>query len=149
MKNLALPFVLSLSLVSLLGCQKNADGDIWPLIENCDLHQQTCYSQQGESRVALTLQPQPIPIAKPLQVEAQIEAIDAVKVELDISGINMYMGYNRVPLHAVAEQNEHYQGTSMLAFCTNDVMQWQVTLLIHQSNGDVLQVPFKLETRNR
>lgn len=149
MKARILPIVLSLSFASLIGCQQTTDGDIWPLVENCDLHQQTCFSEQAEANVSLTLHPQPIPIAKPIQVEAQIKALDVVKVELDISGINMYMGYNRVPLTADAVQPGLYHGTSMLAFCTNDIMQWQFTLLIHQPNGDVLQVPFKLETRNR
>lgn len=149
MKTRILSIVLPLSFASLIGCQQATDGDIWPLVDNCDLHQQTCLSQQAEASVSLTLHPQPIPIAKPIQVEAQLQVLDAVKVELDISGINMYMGYNRVPLTADAIQPGRYHGTTMLAFCTNDVMQWQFTLLVHQPNGEVLQVPFKLETRNR
>lgn len=140
---------LLLAAIGLSACQSDLDGEIWPLVENCDLHQQTCQAEQGAATVSLNITPQPIPIAKPLQINAVLKGLTAEKLELDISGINMYMGYNRVQLHADSEQTGHYKGSSMLAFCTNEVMQWQLTLLAHQADGSVIQIPFKLETRNR
>lgn len=137
------------SLVLLSACQNKSDTQSWPLVEDCDLHQQTCQSQQGESRASLSIQPQPIPLAKPFQIEVQLDNLDAQTLELDISGINMYMGYNRVSLTANPDQPGHYTGTSMLAFCTNEVMEWQISLLLQQADGSRLQIPFKLVTRNR
>jgi hypothetical protein len=139
--------MFAVSLWLLTGCQSDSQGDIWPMVENCDLHQQTCVSKNGESQASLSITPHPIPIAKPLEIEARLSNLPADKVELDISGLNMYMGYNRVTLEP---QNEpgHFGGRSMLAFCTNEVMLWQITLLVHH-NGEVLQIPFQLETRNR
>jgi hypothetical protein len=133
----------------LVGCDTKPAGDVWPMVEDCDLHQSTCSSQQGKASASLQFSPQPIPIAKPLQVEVILNQIDTTKLELDISGINMYMGYNRVTLQADNTQPHHFKGQTMLAFCTNEVMHWQITLLAHQADGSVLQIPFKLETRNR
>lgn len=137
------------SLVLLSACQDKPHTQTWPLVEDCDLHQQTCQAQHAEARAILTIQPQPIPLAKPFQVDVQLENIEAQTLELDISGINMYMGYNRVTLTADAEQPGRYTGTSMLAFCTNEVMEWQISLLLHQADGRRVQIPFKLITRNR
>ncbi|WP_044406817.1 hypothetical protein [Thiomicrospira microaerophila] len=135
--------------LGLVGCDSKLEGDVWPLVEDCDLHQQTCRSQQADARASLTLSPQPIPIAKPIQVNVLLEQLEAEKLELDISGINMYMGYNRVTLKPDTDNPDRYQGQTMLAFCTNEVMHWQLTLLVHQADGQVSQIPFKLETRNR
>lgn len=137
------------ALLSLSACQSDPEGDIWPLVTDCDLHEQTCVSQSQSAQVQLTLMPQPIPIAKPLSVKAHLSGLDAHKVELDISGINMYMGYNRTRLQADAERPGVFNGTAMLAFCTNEVMLWQVTLLVHHADGQITQIPFQLETRNR
>jgi hypothetical protein len=133
----------------LAGCDTKPAGEVWPMVEDCDLHQHTCTAQQGEASASLQFTPQPIPIAKPLQVEVMLNQIDATKLELDISGINMYMGYNRVTLLPDNNQSNQFNGQTMLAFCTNEVMHWQITLLAHQTDGTVLQIPFKLETRNR
>ncbi|WP_029933713.1 hypothetical protein [Thiomicrospira pelophila] len=138
-----------LSLVLLSACQNKPDIQSWPLIEDCDLHQQTCQAQQGNSIASLSIQPQPIPLAKPFQIEVQLNNLEAQTLELDISGINMYMGYNRVTLKADPAQPGRFTGSSMLAFCTNEMMEWQISLLLQQADGTLLQIPFKLVTRNR
>ncbi len=138
-----------LSGFSLSGCEQSSPENIqqWPLSETCDLHQQTCTSEFEGRSVSLKISPHPIPIARPLGIEVLLKNIEAEKVELDISGINMYMGYNRVPLTA-AKQPGRYIGTSMLAFCTNKKMEWQITLMIHQKDGSQIQIPYHLDTKN-
>lgn len=148
MRLLAFTSVVFLSFI-LGGCGDKFEGDVWPMVENCDLHQQTCHAQYANASASLTLNPQPIPIAKPLQVEVTLQNITTDKLKLDISGINMYMGYNRVVLQADANNPNQFKGQTMLAFCTNEVMYWQLTLLAYQADGQVTQIPFKLETRNR
>lgn len=141
-------YALLTAFITLLsGCQSELDGDVWPMVTDCDLHHQTCSSQYGEAQAQLTLTPQPIPVAQPLNAEVIFQGLDAEKVEFDIAGINMYMGYNRITLEKQAEGR--YSGRPMLAFCTNEVMLWQLTLLVHHSDGEVTQIPFQLETRNR
>lgn len=149
MKTLMMCFVGLVSLLLLSACQTSDDITSWPIVDDCDLHQQTCQAQQGDARASLSLQPQPIPIAKPFKIDVQLEQIAAEKVELDISGLNMYMGYNRVTLTPDPSQPGRYQGTSMLAFCTNEIMEWQVSILLQLADGTRLHIPFILETRNR
>ncbi len=141
--------LLTLSGFSLSGCEQSPPENIqqWSMSETCDLHQTTCTSKFMGRSVSLKISPHPIPIARPLGIEVLLENIEAEKVELDISGINMYMGYNRVPLTA-AKQPGRYIGTSMLAFCTNKKMEWQITLMIHQKDGSQIQIPYRLDTIN-
>ncbi|SIN71969.1 hypothetical protein SAMN05443662_0279 [Sulfurivirga caldicuralii] len=136
-------FLLSL-LVLLAGCSHNDNATVWPLDKSCNLHQQACTATHGDQAVTLAITPRPIPVAKPLQVEVRLRNIPAKQVALDISGLNMYMGYNRVTLKQ--ENNDVWTGSSMLAFCTNDTMQWQLTVLIDTPDGQQIQVPFYLET---
>jgi hypothetical protein len=135
---------------ALTGCNNGDSAQVtqWPMTEDCDLHQQTCVSRNENQSVSLKISPHPVPIARPLGIELQLENIQADEVELDISGINMYMGYNRVEL-TPAKEPGRYIGTSMLAFCTNETMQWQITLMIHKADGSQIQIPYRLETRNR
>jgi len=110
----------------------------------CQLHTGDCIIEQDAIRVRLSISPQPIPIAKGLNITAEIQGVMADKVQLDINGSNMYMGYNRVSLTQVAP-NE-WQGKSILSFCTIDEMQWQLTLLIDLADGQQIQAPFPLVT---
>lgn len=136
-------FLLSV-LVVLSSCTHNKNAQVWPLNKACNLHQQTCTTTHGEQAVTLSITPRPIPVAKPLDVTVTLKQIPAKQVALDISGLNMYMGYNRVTLKKT--QPGVWQGKSMLAFCTNDTMQWQLTVLIDTADGRQIQVPFYLET---
>lgn len=151
MKQLYSPLVIGLVslwlLSTLTACSQEKDANIWPMNSQCDLHQQACVTQSAEQSVRLKLLPNPVPIARPLTVEVNLKHIEAESVKLDISGINMYMGYNRIQL--ATPNNQDWFGTSMLAFCTNEVMEWQITVMITQKDGTELQVPYKLVTRNR
>lgn len=136
---------LLLSLFLLLAaCGQQTKITTWPLVKDCNLHQQACTATQGNQSVTLDIHPKPISVAKPLKVSVTLQNLPAKRVELDISGINMYMGYNRVSLDPVGENR--WQGDSMLAFCTNDAMEWQVSVLVTQSDGKVIQFPFYLKT---
>lgn len=131
------------------GCSSSNQESVkqWPSPENCDLHNQACTATNGEAKATLEISPHPIPIARPLGIEVDVENLIVKKMELDISGVNMYMGYNRVDLSAASPNR--YVGTSMLAFCTNEKMLWQITLMIETAQGDKIQIPYNLETINR
>lgn len=137
-----------MGLASLQGCNSGSDIEVeqWQLVKGCDLHTETCEASHGDSKLSLKISPHPIPIARPLGIEVDLHNLNPSKVQLDISGINMYMGYNRVDL--TSTKPGHWVGTSMLAFCTAETMQWQITLMLEE-NGKQIQVPFYLETSNR
>jgi hypothetical protein len=111
---------------------------------NCHLHLQSCTSNYQQMSFTLDITPKPIPIAKQLNVNAQIQGVAPTQVQLDINGSNMYMGYNRITLRQ--QQDGSWTGKSLLAFCTTDAMQWQLTLLVDLPDGAQLQIPFPLTT---
>jgi hypothetical protein len=117
---------------------------ILPLAEQCQLHQQACTIHAQGLTVTLDVAPKPIPIAKQLSIKANITGAMPSKVQLDINGSNMYMGYNRIPL--VQQEDGSWAGKSLLAFCTIDKMQWQLTLIIDLNDGTQIQAPFPLTT---
>jgi hypothetical protein len=140
-------FILSTLLFTACSQQHDSKNTtVWPTIEDCDLNHQICTATQAEQSISLKISPHPIPIAIPLGVELSIQKIPAVKVELDISGANMYMGYNRVTLISDGEDGRYVGGT-MLAFCTTAKMKWKITILIHQVDGKQIQIPYLLETQ--
>lgn len=115
-----------------------------PVNQSCNLHMAKCHTTFANNDISLDITPKPIPIAKTLQIHTQIEHLPVVKVQLDINGSNMYMGYNRVSL---TKQNDgSWTGKSLLAFCTTDKMNWQLTLLIDLADGHQIQAPFLLST---
>ena len=135
--------------VFIAACSQGPDSDVvqWDVDESCNLHEQSCVASSGDAEVSLKISPHPIPIARPLGIEVNTQNLQIKKMELDISGINMYMGYNRVELKST--KPDRFVGTSMLAFCTNQKMLWQITLMIHLADGSQIQIPYELETINR
>lgn len=139
-------FILAWFIGLLLGCARSdIEADVWPMVHDCNLHQQACTASRGAAKVTLDIQLKPIPVAKPLQVQVHLQGIDAKAVALDISGLNMYMGYNRVELKPAG--NNRWTGRSMLAFCTSQKMEWRVSVVITRPDGTQVVVPFYLETR--
>lgn len=143
--------ILGLIFISifLASCTNVQDLMTWDLVsaKTCDLHKESCSTGRGGLELSLDLGSQPVPIAKNFIATVNLSGIQPTKVELDITGVNMYMGFNRVALKEVGEGV--YQGNSMLAFCTNEKMIWQVGVLLHLEDGSKQLVPFELITTNR
>jgi hypothetical protein len=154
MKSLSTLPILLLAVTLLSGCDQSGTAEPenvrvvqWPLNTQCNLHKQPCTTQQGKQSVTLDVQPRPIPVAKPLGVTVTLKNISAKAIQLDIGGKNMYMGFNRANLKPTSP--DRWVGTTMLAFCTNGKMEWQLTLLITLEDGSQIQVPYPLETSSR
>jgi hypothetical protein len=141
----------SVILMHLTSCQKaSTPNQVWTMVDNCSLHESTCTQHNGDQSIKLTVTPQPVTVAKPLNIKVQTKNLDIVSMQLDIDGINMYMGYNRTNLEVVGKQlTNHWQGSTMLAFCTNNRMTWKVTVAATLKNGKVIEAPFKLTTYNK
>lgn len=119
----------------------------WPPNEECNLHHQNCLLKYGDQSVELSVSPNsPIPVARLLDVEVKTANLSIEKAEFDIAGINMYMGYNRIQLQPTSPNHNHFSGKAMLAFCTNDIMEWQLTVLLFLKDGQVIEAPFLLTT---
>jgi len=138
---------LGLFIALVVWWQQNIDTQpvvVLPIDNKCQLHEHPCSSVHDAVRVTLTPHTQPIPIAKGIDFTATLENLAAERVQLDINGRNMYMGYNRIDLKQ--QDAQHWTGKSLLAFCTIDAMQWQLTLIIDTADGKQWQIPFPLTT---
>lgn len=150
--SLMIMLAIVLSLNALSGCSHEGNNDPiqqWPLNQTCNLHKSACITQHDKQKVILDIYPKPIPIARMFKVRVKLENLYAENIQLDIAGVNMYMGYNRVTLRPVLGQPGLYEGQSMLAFCTNKTMQWQFTVMIKTTDHKKVQAPFYLETKTR
>jgi len=113
----------------------------------CDFTQGACinaFNLDGQPiQITLTLTPGQLPITKPLEAEVNVNGYPFSTGEIDISGVNMYMGFNRQPLEKVSAGT--LRGETMLAFCTENKMIWKATVILKQDK-ESLEVPFEFET---
>lgn len=141
--------ILALGVIAVLGYHYSplllpkADLTLMPT-EGCDLNRQACSARMpGDTgHVELSLSPRPLPVVKPLQVVATLNGIDASKVELDFSGVDMEMGYNRMTLKP--DGQGHFVGQAMIPVCVTGRMLWRATLMIEAERRRIA-VPYLFE----
>ncbi len=118
---------------------------VWPMLHpdvsleipadpDCDLRAGPCISSLGgESRVSFSIEPKEIPLVKPLQLRVDLQGVQASSVEVDFSGVDMDMGFNRVKLEPVAEGA--FAAKGILPVCVRDAMEWEAKVLISSQQG--------------
>ncbi len=113
--------------------------------EDCDLNQQACTADlPSGGQALLDLEPRPVPMQEPLAVTLQLTGQDPDWVELDLTGVEMYMGFNRARLERVAPGS--YRGEAVLPVCASESMTWAATLL-PEGAAERGQVQFRFVTR--
>lgn len=109
----------------------------------CDLHTRACHADiPGGGRIELSLTPHPIPVMKTVQVSVSTTGIDASKIEFDLAGVDMNMGFNRKTL--VATGDGRYTAETILPVCVTGRMAWRATLVIETGRRRIA-VPFLFE----
>ena len=143
-----LSIILALAIIAVVGYKfsplllPKADLTVEPAA-GCDLHQQACHADiPGGGRIELSLAPHPIPVVKPLQVNATLTGITANTVEIDFAGVVMNMGFNRKTL--VASGDGRYTADAMLPVCITGRMAWRATLVV-ETDKQRIAVPFLFE----
>ena len=107
----------------------------------CDLHRSPCaVTLPGGGKLVVRMQPLPIPMVRPFQVEVKLEGISALRVEVDFAGVDMNMGLNRPELSARAAGVYGVEAT--LPVCITGQMEWQATVLV-ETAGQRIAVPFR------
>jgi hypothetical protein len=100
----------------------------------CDLRSGPCASSFGDdASVLLSIEPRDIPLVKPLQIEVDLQGVAADRVEVDFSGVDMDMGFNRVKLEALG--GGRYGAKGILPVCVRDSMEWEAKVLINTPEG--------------
>jgi hypothetical protein len=111
---------------------------------SCNLRTAMCTSVLPKgAKVSFAITPKEIPLLQPLTLEVIIKGIKVVKVEVDIAGLNMDMGYNRTTLSA--KTKNHFKGNTTIPICIRNKMDWQASVLL-QTNQGLINVPFHFQT---
>jgi hypothetical protein len=118
---------------------------VWPLLfpevatsiqadPSCDLRAGPCTSSLDSSaRVSFAIEPREIPLLKTLKLRVELQGLEAQQVEVDFSGVDMNMGFNRFKLAATKEGV--FAGEGILPVCVRDAMEWEARVMISTSSG--------------
>ena len=110
----------------------------------CDLRAGDCQlAFGGGGRVRFAITPRTIPVIEPLTLRVEVEGLDVRAVEVDFSGTDMYMGYNRVPLRP--QGAGRFVGEGRIPVCVRDAMEWEAKVMLHTDRG-LYVAPFRFIT---
>lgn len=115
-----------------------------PLDETCSLSSGVCGATLPDGgHLEFTLAPQPVPQLKPLNLELRITGSSARALEVDFSGVNLPMAFNRADLTPGNEDS--YTGQAILPLCASGRMEWHATVRLEDGKRQIY-VPFRFET---
>jgi len=115
-----------------------------PLDSRCDLRKGPCETVFPDgSRVALQITPFHIPAMEKLKLVVHAQGIDTHRGEVDFSGADMNMGFNRVTLAPVGPGE--LTGAAMLPVCVRARMTWEAKVLLYTDAG-LMAAPFRFDT---
>lgn len=110
----------------------------------CNLQAGPCNSDiPGGGRIELSIEPRPIPLLRPMRIVVKTQGLDARLVEVDFTGVDMNMGYNRPQLK---QEGEHqFSGETTLPVCITGHMSWQAAVVVTTPKLKVV-APFRFTT---
>jgi hypothetical protein len=140
--------LLALAVVGLFSYRYLQSQDELPMVSaelsSCDLQQGPCSAViQGVGAVTLTIAPRPIPLVEPLELKVETAVAGVREVDVDFSGVDMNMGYNRFRLKA-ADAGRH-EGAGMLPVCVRNRMTWEAKVML-ATDSVMYVVPFRFDT---
>ncbi|MCU7882065.1 MAG: hypothetical protein KZQ66_16510 [Candidatus Thiodiazotropha sp. (ex Lucinoma aequizonata)] len=110
----------------------------------CDLRVGPCVTQLKDgSLISFSIESRELQVVKPLQLQVSLQGMQAEKIEVDFSGVDMNMGFNRVKLNSGSAGE--FTGSSMLPVCVWDAMEWEAQVLIDTQQG-FFSVPYRFIT---
>lgn len=102
----------------------------------CNLRAGPCTTKLADGgSISFSIEPRTIPALAPLALTVQLDGIDARKVEVDFSGTDMFMGFNRIALHRQSQRR--YVGQGALSVCVRNAMEWEAKVLVETATGSV------------
>ena len=128
---------------------------MWPVIypelvetavldPNCDLRQGPCTSQlPSGGSIGFGIEPRSIPLLKRLRLQVRTAGVNALSVQVDFSGVDMNMGYNRFALSR--EADGLFTGEAVLPVCVRQWMRWKATVMVSTPAG-IVAAPFLFDT---
>ena len=115
-----------------------------PLDETCSLSDGACTVRLPDGgRLEFVLGSQPVPLLKPLKLALRVADSKIRALEVDFTGVNLPMAFNRADLTPQGE--DAYSGQAILPLCANGRMEWRATVLLEDGKRQIY-VPFRFET---
>jgi len=82
----------------------------------------------------------PVPMVKPFAVIVRTAGFSPDRVEVDFTGIDMNMGYNRPTLQASGDGR--FVAEATLPVCITGQMEWQATVLV-DTGRERIAIPYR------
>jgi hypothetical protein len=141
--------LLALAMLGVLGYKMapilNPKTDISLPLSSCDLTKQACMVTLPDGgQLEFSIEPRPIPSLKPLKLQATIKGSKVQKIEVDLVGTDMKMGFNRPELQG---SNGQFTGQASLPVCITGKMEWDATVLLKTENA-AIAIPFRFATHS-
>ena len=110
----------------------------------CDLRAGPCTSPLPDgASVTFSIAPRAIPVIQPLKLEVKLVGLQAQGVQVDFSGVDMNMGFNRPTLQD--QGAGRFSGEGRLPVCVRDAMEWEARVLIQTDDG-LISAPYRFIT---
>lgn len=90
----------------------------------CDLNKDACSVDTRWGKMRVTLTPKPVPMLKPLTVEARFDQASAVNATVDLNGASMEMGLNTTRLKRT--DDKALGGELIIPICLTGSMRWRL-----------------------
>lgn len=120
---------------------------VLPLDPTCSLSAASCSAElPGGGTLEFALGPRPTPLLKPLALDIRISGSNARAVEVDFTGVDVPMAFNRADLIPAGEGS--YAGQAALPLCASGRMEWRATVRL-QDGGRQIYVPFRFTTERQ
>ncbi|MEN6587737.1 MAG: hypothetical protein ABFE02_16985 [Sulfuricella sp.] len=114
------------------------------LDETCSISSETCaLPLPGGGRLEFALGPRPVRLLSPLKLEIRVSGSNARALEVDFTGVNTPMAFNRAYL--IPSGNRVYGAQTALPVCATGRMVWLATVLLENGERRML-APFRFET---
>jgi hypothetical protein len=112
--------------------------------DGCDIQQGACRRElPGGGELVFEILPRPIPVAQRLRLRVQLRDVPAERVEVDFSGVDMRMLYNRPRLTPLGEGR--FEGETSLSVCIRQRMRWEARVLLRLPER-IIEVPYRFDT---
>lgn len=111
-------------------------------VSGCDLAVGPCRQALDGGVVSLSITPGPIPLMQPLTLEVGLVDVEVTAVVVEIRGLNMDMGLNRVRLQQQAPGV--WSGETILPICSQRRMEWEAAVRLDAGPG--VEIPFPFST---
>lgn len=120
---------------------------VLPLDPACSLSAGPCAVDLPDGgSLEFALGPRPTPLLKPLALDIRVAGSDARAMEVDFTGVDVPMAFNRADLAPSGEGS--YAGQATLPLCANGRMEWRATVRL-EDGGRQIYVPFRFTTERK